>query len=764
MQVTIKGVTVEYEPRYSTSSKAWTVQRGDAFQLVELGGTPCFVKRFESRPRAGSFLLANKDKQQPGIPIIYDAKTVREDGREVRYLFLERFDGVTLDKLLGRPDGKVSVALLGTPLLAALRVFHAADYWHADFCAGNVMVSPSGRKFVFIDLDSLEPLAARPTNGSNEPGSVINQELATYALRYVQEYVQPSAKSFADFTGQQLNRMQLVMLLDQIAYFQVVMKPEGKKFGDKKAFKDFPQLIHQYLPDYTTQVFKRILAGSASDDEIRTQAKIFQEKLVVPPAQAPASPIPAAPQPSADNKKGVQYFRASKHVVAVGESFELSWSVKGVTEVIISGLGKQPPEGSRMIRNEGTFGNQIYGLYYSGLTKVSSLTVTFVTVPAPSATVPTQQKPVTTHRPTSPPKPPTPPTLPTLSPATQATRIIHFWTTRSSLLPGETFTLSWEVEGAAGAHISGIGSVEPKGTRTLPHPGTEWTQEYTLSAGLSASRKSVQINFRMPVIIPVTLTTSPPSTPKPPLPPPPKPTPLWPIFAGICVLASFLMWATSQSAPAFTPNVLRGIALYDAAQADSSKYDSCYTHLSYFESDTTEPRRAQYLLSQLYDDGLGTRKDKIRAVRLLRIARYSTDSTVAALSWYWLGRHYQAGDGCPSSVPDAKWCFKRVSDYGDTVLLRQIGDMYRQGLGEGPNLIEAAEWYKKARGKTIPLSVGDISALYPKVTRQTRSYVSIKKIAQEQEATRIDFIILVGTSDSTSGRDIAVASPGAPDA
>ncbi|MFC7669009.1 hypothetical protein ACFQT0_17860 [Hymenobacter humi] len=105
MNVTIQGVTVAYYPDYSPTSQLWKVHLRDAFRIVTLAGTECFVKRFASKPRAWSFMVDSKDKKQTGLPTIYEAKSATEDGKRVYYLILEKIEGDTLHDLMKSKTG-----------------------------------------------------------------------------------------------------------------------------------------------------------------------------------------------------------------------------------------------------------------------------------------------------------------------------------------------------------------------------------------------------------------------------------------------------------------------------------------------------------------------------------------------------------------------------------------------------------------------------------------------------------------------------------
>ena len=471
MNLTIKGTAVSYNPEYSPTSKLWKVHLRDAFCIATIADTECFVKRFATKPRAWNFLVANKGKKQTGLPIIYEAKSSRENGQTAYYLFLEKIEGETLHDLVKiKKGGKASTVLLARAMAAAFRTCHTQGYWHADFCAKNIMVASGGRRYVVIDLDSLEPTAVQPTPTPNERGYIPDQELAVYALTYVQTYINPSTKSFSNIPGPALNLLQLVFLLDKLTYFAHSLKPKGTKFRELSAFKELPKIVHHNLGSYTDQLVKRILNNTVDTEMVITQPSFFLRELSTGKLLVAPPPLPVEPEPR------LMFFRSSQYEVLPGQTFELSWEAEGPCMLAITKVGIEKAKGSRIIQYYGQPRVERYTITLRGskleTIEEETIEITFLSPPAIAASV-----------------------VPKPTIKQNAPSIVAFLTNNIFVTSGKNTIITWEIEGANGAYITHIGPVPAKGTRTFNSTDFNGKIVFELSVGVPAISKSISVYF-----------------------------------------------------------------------------------------------------------------------------------------------------------------------------------------------------------------------------------------------------------------------------
>ena len=328
MNVTVLGRSASYISDYTPTNTSWKIQLQDAHRLDTVAGTECFIKRFARRLPAWDFLVANRAQRYLGLPLIHDAQSVAEGGEVVYYLFLEKIDGELLHDVIrkgGTSDGHV----LGRSIASALRVIHAQGYWHADFCTKNIMVTSADKQFVLIDIDSLEATSTFPCTSRNHPGYMPDQELAVYSLAYVSKYVQPATNRFAVFPGPALNFVQLIFLLNKLAYFAITLRPQGAKFGHKKQFEGLHEIVHEHLAPYTNKLIRDILAKRpVSDELLLSQDSNFQSQLQA--TRGPAAPTPVRSTVAVSNPE-ILSFTASVRKVLPGGFVILSWVTTNCT-------------------------------------------------------------------------------------------------------------------------------------------------------------------------------------------------------------------------------------------------------------------------------------------------------------------------------------------------------------------------------------------------------------------------------------------------
>ncbi|MCB2380445.1 hypothetical protein LGH70_22825 [Hymenobacter sp. BT635] len=804
MNVIIMGEAVAYFPNYSATSKLWKVQLRDAFQIAKLGDTECFIKRFASRPRAWDFMVVSKGKKQTGLPTIYDAVATQEDGSVVYYLFLEKIEGDTLhEHMKDKAAGKPSVSLLAKALAAGLRSIHAQGYWHADFCAKNIMVSASGRRFVFIDLDSLEPAATRPTPTPNEPGYIPDQELAIYSLQYIKSHLDPSVNSFTDIPGPALNYLQLVFLLDKLVYFASILKPRGVKFRELAAFRELPTVVHRHLGGYTNQLAKRILDRTADSEMLITQPLFFQKELL----PKPQSLTPPAPAPVR-----LDFFRCSRQSVPPGRATQLTWKVEGVTSVHISQLGTRPAEGSYLIlHSSDLIGEQVYTLTAGG-TVSQTITVDFISLPHPAAT-----------------SPPTP-----AGKRSAPVYIASFRASSTFVKKGEQTVISWKVTGPGSVFITNIGTVPAAGAKSFDADTFNGLVEFELTAGSPAVRESLFVQFspaatpsspakpttaftpprsqpaaprsqpakpsptltatvKAPVAPPSQATVNVPVAPpaqaaqpvvtlpaaslspsaqatvkaptappaqapvKPPVAPPTQATikapiatvspqlqvtkkrGVWKAVLWLCVLAGG-GWAWAESFSNTTP--FEPNQLRGLQQFDQGRYDSSFVNLVKFRNDTSHHFATQYNLAYMYDKGKGTSVDDTLAVELYKQSLRSAVPAVVSKSLYALGLCSLQGEGCFRDTAKAKEYLALAAVGHDNANAIALLESLSKVTARLPSIAAPSPRPSSMRGEAfVPSTISTAVALNPPVGSftPTATFSSISRIEQLGNCTRVDF-------------------------
>jgi hypothetical protein len=809
MNVTILGVAVSYFPDYTPTSTLWKVHLRDAFRMVTLAGTECFVKRFASKPRAWDFMVASKGKRQTGLPIVYDAKSAREEGKIVYYLFLEKIEGDTLhDFMKSKTRAKASATLMGRALAAAFRTIHSQGYWHADFCAKNIMVTTTGRRFVVIDLDSLEPISTQPTPTPNEPGYIPDQELAIYALTYVKEYVSPAIRSFAAIPGPALNLLQLVFLLDKLTYFVNVLKPKGIKFRELAAFQELPHIVHRYLGAYTDQLARRILDRVADSEMVISQPTFFEKELpgIVSSQQSTqAAPLVAA-RPISPTKPAIIVFTASELFVSRGEKTRLTWEVQGVSSAHITNIGAVSSKGSKVFDANDFKGDVIFELTAGSAPVRQRVAVHFfdpvISAPSPNLSASSPYKPpVAPAAPRAATPSPTPPAPKAPAPPPPTASIAFFRASSYSVSAGEQIVISWQVAGAASVYISNIGTVPAAGAKFFDDDAFSGRVEFVLTAGSPAIKSSFSVAFPPVAVsaaksVATTPQTGVPSTPPPvppvkpaaalSTPPAPKPTialPLqsvrptpyvsarpvlqpaqasksksssWKTFLlyFVLVVGCLAVAASMSGKLAFVPNQLKGLQQFDKGQ-----YDSSFINLVSFRDDTSHRFATQYNLAYMYDTGRGTPNDDTLAVKLYKQCLTSTTPEVVSKSLYALGCCSLLGEGGSRDVDKAKRYFSLAANlYHNGKALIQLNKLSQARLANAPThklpkLASPAE-------SSLPVKVIAFEPIVETVSDAANNVI-VKRVVQLENSTRVDFIY---TGYLKGGHQMYLNPPGDPEA
>ena len=152
-------------------------------------------------------------------------------------------------------------------------------------------------------------------------------------------------------------------------------------------------------------------------------------------------------------------FFASPASIALGDPSTLSWEVRNATDVTISGIGAVDPQGSRPVTPDQTTTYTITAR--NGVGEASA-----------NATVTVRQPPD-----------PGPPL------------VINFFASPASIVLGSSSTLSWEVRNATDVTISGIGAVDPQGSRPVT---PDQTTTYTITArnGVGEASSTATVTVR----------------------------------------------------------------------------------------------------------------------------------------------------------------------------------------------------------------------------------------------------------------------------
>ena len=225
---------------------------------------------------------------------------------------------------------------------------------------------------------------------------------------------------------------------EKLYSFQVLVRPAEAKVPSKEA-----RTINGQFEYQRRWPWKWILLGLA------IAAVAILVWIFVPPLCNPPLPV-------------INSFTADPTSITAGESSTLSWSVSGATTVAIDqGVGNVGLTGTRTVSPTTT---TTYTLEASNRAGNSTATVQ-VTVSAPPLPV-----------------------------------INSFTADPTSILPGESSTLSWSVSGATAVTIDpDIGSVALSGTCTVsPTTTTTYTLEASNEAGSSTA--TVQVTVPLPVI------------------------------------------------------------------------------------------------------------------------------------------------------------------------------------------------------------------------------------------------------------------------
>jgi TPR repeat protein len=115
---------------------------------------------------------------------------------------------------------------------------------------------------------------------------------------------------------------------------------------------------------------------------------------------------------------------------------------------------------------------------------------------------------------------------------------------------------------------------------------------------------------------------------------------------------------------------------------------------------------AQYWVGYLTELGVGTKRDPQKAIASLKQA---ADHNIVAAQLQ-LGEIYMRGDLVPPDSSLAKDYLQRAAYQGDHQAARLLGHMYRAGIGQSPDFVDAYAWSEVATIEGDPLAKADRDA------------------------------------------------------
>jgi hypothetical protein len=115
---------------------------------------------------------------------------------------------------------------------------------------------------------------------------------------------------------------------------------------------------------------------------------------------------------------------------------------------------------------------------------------------------------------------------------------------------------------------------------------------------------------------------------------------------------------------------------------------------------------AQYWVGYLTELGVGTKRDPQKAIASLKQA---ADQNVVAAELQ-LGEIYMHGDLVPPDSGLAKDYLQRAAYQGDHRAARLLGHMYRAGIGQSPDFVDAYAWSEVATIEGDPSAKADRDA------------------------------------------------------
>ena len=320
MKINIKKAEVEYESDYP---EGWRYAEGDAFKFpVNIGNYRCFVRRFEKKSpeeiTGWELLRRLRGKYIENLVQLYDISTVKENGKDIYYLFYEFLDGGSLDQLLlQRSD--LDPRRLSDDIFRAISALNETGFWCCDFSEEQICSNAAG-KFHLVKLENTQVIDVVPDFDMTGSKTYWRLVLEFYKQVLNQTAIQPS-----DLNGISLNYLQIPFLILRIRLFY-----EGKlkDYSAPDLFKTLPIAMKEYAPEIG-EVFTaayRSLQQPLSPANIEKLREIIVYKIIPLKIKKPISSI---------TTPLIKHFTASKYKVQEKELVTFQWGVLNAEKVEI---------------------------------------------------------------------------------------------------------------------------------------------------------------------------------------------------------------------------------------------------------------------------------------------------------------------------------------------------------------------------------------------------------------------------------------------
>jgi TPR repeat protein len=143
---------------------------------------------------------------------------------------------------------------------------------------------------------------------------------------------------------------------------------------------------------------------------------------------------------------------------------------------------------------------------------------------------------------------------------------------------------------------------------------------------------------------------------------------------------------------------------------------------------------AQFMVGDMYDDGIGVTPDYGQALSWYRKA---ADQGYAGAQNN-LGVMYQRGHGVPQDYQQAMMWYRKAADQGDANAQSSVGDLYRDGLGVAQDYQQAMIWYRKAADQGVAGAETNLGIIYENGNGVRRDYqqamIWLRKAADHGDA------------------------------
>jgi len=336
MKVVIKEKEHDYISDYP---QGWLFASGDPFKFpVSIGKYTCFVKRFEKKGPADisgwDLMLQVKDKFEPNLPRIYDVVETEENGRLIYYVFYEYLTGETLEAAVNR-NADLNLHRLTEDLFKGLTALHNKHFWFMDFCEKNIFCESSGR-FLFIDLDSVQPTSRRPHNHMDG-----DKQYWALVITFFKEQLGYKDLKAGDLSGQMLNFLQMIFLVLRL---KIALTDKRYDYKSPILYDNLPALLAETNSDFK-DLFIRAYKESQQDQQILSgsEVKEFILRYIIQNDRVPYQPTVTEPI--------IYSFEASATNIEPGQTISFSWEVAHATRLELHRNGRLHQEIRSIMNN-----------------------------------------------------------------------------------------------------------------------------------------------------------------------------------------------------------------------------------------------------------------------------------------------------------------------------------------------------------------------------------------------------------------------------